>query len=59
MVVGVCLPPVVCERFKKATDRNLLVTLTEVLPNCHLTLKGEEELNLGCFQHAIVASDRD
>lgn len=54
-----CLYTGVCERFKKATDRNLLLTLTEVLPNCHRTLKGEEELNPGCFQHAIMASDLD
>lgn len=59
MILWLCLYTAVCKRLKKATDRNLLVTLTEVLPNCHLTLKGEAELNSGCFQLAIMASDMD
>lgn len=59
MVLRLCLSTVVCEPFKKATDRNLLVTLTEVLPKCHMSPKGEDELNPGCFQHAIMAFNLD
>lgn len=63
MIVWPCLSTAVCEPFKKATARNSgslwLVILTEVLPNCYMKLKGEEELNPGCFQHAIMASDLD